>query len=60
MSANTTMKSSGRLPSVDCRTPVTAGPNRSPTCSVANETIEASAASATARHTNASTLGAPA
>ena len=28
----------GRLPSVDCSTPVAAGPKRSPTCSVASET----------------------
>src|SRR4051794_489526 len=33
--AKTTTKNSGRLPSVDCSTPVTAGPNDSPTCSVA-------------------------
>ncbi len=46
-SAKITMNSSGRLPSVDCRTPVTAGPNFTPTCSVAKETIEASAASET-------------
>ena len=45
-SANTTTKNSGRFPSVDCRTPVTAGPKRSPTCSVANDTIQASPASA--------------
>ena len=30
-SAKSTMKNSGRLPSVDCSTPVTAGPKRSPT-----------------------------
>ncbi len=41
------MKNSGRFPSVDCSTPVIAGPKRSPTCSVANETIQASPASAT-------------
>jgi hypothetical protein len=29
------MKSSGRLPSVDCSAPVTAGPKRAPTDSVA-------------------------
>ncbi len=45
-SAKTTTKNSGRLPSVDCMTPVTPGPNRSPTCSVENETIHASPASA--------------
>ena len=59
-SANSTMKNSGRLPSVDCRKPVIAGPKRVPTCSVANETIEASAASATPATTNASTPGWPA
>ena len=37
-SAKITTNSSGRLPSVDCSRPVTAGPKRSPTCSVANET----------------------
>jgi hypothetical protein len=40
------MKNSGRLPSVVCISPVTAGPNCSPTCSVANETIHARPASA--------------
>jgi hypothetical protein len=33
--AKRTMKSSGRFPSVDCSAPVTAGPNRAPTDSVA-------------------------
>ena len=59
-SAKSTMKNSGRLPSVDCSTPVTAGPKRAPTCSVANDTTDASAASAIAATTKASTLGAPA
>ena len=45
-SAKRTMKNSGRFPSVDCRNPVTAGPNRSPTCSVASATTQASPASA--------------
>ena len=47
-SANSTMKSSGRLPSVDCSAPVTAGPYRSPTDSVAIEIAHASPPSATA------------
>ena len=59
-SAKTTMKNSGRLPSVDCMKPVTAGPKRSPTCSVANDTIEASAARAIAARPNAATGGASA
>ena len=54
-SANRTMKSSGRLPSVDCRAPVTAGPNRSPTDSVAIEIDQASPASATAATTKTAT-----
>jgi hypothetical protein len=45
-SANRTMKNSGRFPSVDCRNPVTAGPNRRPTCSVANATTQANPAKA--------------
>ena len=36
-----TTKNSGRLPSVACSKPVAAGPNRCPTCSVANDTIHA-------------------
>ena len=59
-SAKTTMKNSGRFPSVDCSTPVTAGPKRSPTCSVAKETTQASPASATVATPNASSEGAPA
>ena len=45
-SANSTMKSSGRLPSVDWRAPVTAGPNRAPTASVATPISQASPPSA--------------
>ncbi len=45
-SAKITTNSSGRLPSVDCSIPVTAGPKRSPSCSVANDTTHASPASA--------------
>ncbi len=45
-SAKITTNSSGRLPSVDCSIPVTAGPKRSPSCSVANETTHARPASA--------------
>jgi len=48
------MKNSGRLPSVDCRKPVTAGPKRSPTCSVAKETTHARPASAIVERTNVS------
>ena len=56
-SANTTMKNSGRFPSVDCRNPVTAGPKRAPTASVAKETTHARPASATAATTNGTTPG---
>ena len=35
--AKMTTKNSGRLPTVDCRTPVIAGPKRRPICSVAIE-----------------------
>jgi hypothetical protein len=59
-SANSTTKNSGRFPSVDCSTPVIAGPKRSPTCSVANDTTHASPASAAAATTKASTAGASA
>jgi hypothetical protein len=59
-SAKITTKNSGRLPSVDWRTPVTAGPKCSPTASVVNETTQASPASAMPATTNASTSGAPA
>ena len=41
-SANRTMKSSGRLPSVDWSAPVTAGPKRAPTDSVATPISHAS------------------
>ena len=54
-SAKMTTKNSGRLPSVDCITPVTAGPKLRPTCSVANDTIQASPASAIAATMNART-----
>ena len=50
-----TTKNSGRLPSVDCISPVAAVPNRSPTCSVENETIHATPASAMPATTNAAT-----
>ena len=43
LSAKITTKNSGRLPSVACRSPVDAGPKRCPTCSVANDTIQAAA-----------------
>ena len=46
LSANMTTNSSGRLPSVDCNMPVTPGPKRSPSCSVANDTTQARPASA--------------
>ena len=48
LSAKRTMKSSGRLPSVDCSTPVTAGPKRAPTDSVPMPTAQARPPSATA------------
>ncbi len=57
--ANTTMNSSGRLPSVDCRTPVTAGPKRPPTCSVPKLTMCASDASATVASAKAAPAGQP-
>ncbi len=50
-SANSTTKNSGRFPSVEWSTPVTADPNRSPTCSVENDTIQARPASATVDRT---------
>ena len=53
--ANRTTKSSGRFPSVDWRTPVTAGPKRAPTDSVPRATIQASPASASAQRTNVAT-----
>ena len=54
-SAKITMKSSGRLPSVDCSTPVTAGPKRAPTTSVPTPTVHARSASATIPTTNCTT-----
>src|SRR3954468_13785666 len=57
-SANSTMKNSGRFPSVDCRNPVTAGPNRRPTCSVARATTQAKPASASAAAAKAITADA--
>jgi hypothetical protein len=54
------MKNSGRLPSVDCSTPVTAGPNDSPTRSVEKDTIQARPASATVASPNVKSEGAPA
>jgi hypothetical protein len=45
-SANRTTEISGMLPSVACRTPVAAGPMRSPSDSVENEIAQASPASA--------------
>ena len=57
--AKTTMKNSGRLPSVDCMKPVIAGPNRAPTCSVESETIQARPPRAKAETMNVATPGAP-
>jgi hypothetical protein len=54
-SANSTMKSSGRFPSVDCSTPVRAGPKRAPTDSVATPITHASPPSATPLTTNTTT-----
>jgi hypothetical protein len=54
-SAKQTMNSSGRLPSVDCRTPVTAGPKREPTDSVPTPTTQASPASPRPPTTNVAT-----
>ena len=59
MRANRTTKNSGRLPSVACSRPVTAGPKRWPTCSVANDTIHAPPASARPAMTNATTEETP-
>ena len=55
LSAKMTTKNSGRLPSVDCISPVAAAPKRSPTCSVANDTIQATPARATPATTKATT-----
>ncbi len=57
-SEKSTMKSSGRFPSVDCRTPVTAGLALAPTASVENETIQARPASVIAPTTNVATSSA--
>ena len=59
-SANSTTKSSGRLPSVDCSTPVTAGPNRSATASVAKPMAQASPPRATPATMNVATAPTPA
>ena len=59
LSAKSTMKNSGRLPRVDCMKPVTAGPKRMPTCSVARATTQASPASATVAAAKAGTAPAP-
>ena len=59
-SAKITTKNSGRLPSVDCSTPVTAGPKCSPTASVVNEMTQARPASARPATANASRSVAPA
>ena len=56
--AKSTTKSSGRFPSVACRYPVTAGPKRSPTCSVATATTQASAANASVAAAKAATADA--
>ncbi len=58
-SAKITTNSSGRLPSVDCSMPVTPGPKRSPSCSVANETIHARPASASVASANAASGAQP-
>ena len=60
ISANSTTKNSGKLPSVACIRPVTAGPRRWPTCSVANDTIHAPPARATPATMNATTDEIPA
>ncbi len=56
-SAKMTTNSSGRLPSVDCSMPVTPGPKRSPSCSVANDTTQARPASASVASANRGTAG---
>jgi hypothetical protein len=55
--AKITTNSSGRLPSVDCIIPVTPGPKRSPSCSVANDTTHASPASASVATAKRGTAG---
>ncbi len=59
LSEKITMKSSGRLPSVDCSTPVTAGPNLAPTDSVAIPIAHATPPSAAPESTKTATGGAP-
>ncbi len=59
LSANRTTKNSGRFPSVACSSPVAPGPNRWPSCSVANDTSQATAASASAAMMNAATCEMP-
>jgi hypothetical protein len=54
-SAKSTMKSSGRFPSVDCSAPVTAGPYRAPTDSVAMPIVQATPPSAAPVTTNVTT-----
>ena len=59
-SANSAMKSSGRLPSADWTTLAPPEPSRAPSCSVAVPTRRASRASAAAATTNVSTAPSPA
>src|SRR5512133_1732425 len=54
-SAKRTTKSSGRLPRVDCRTPVSAAPKRAPTASVAFPIAQARPASPAAAHRKTAT-----
>ena len=58
LSENSTMKSSGRFPSVDCSTPVTPGPNLAPTDSVATPIAHATPPSAAPATTKTATGGA--
>ena len=58
-SAKITTKNSGRLASDACKTPVTAGPARRPTCSIETETTQATPASASVANTNATILETP-
>ena len=59
-SAKRTMNSSGRFPSVDWSAPVTAGPNRAPTDSVAMPIVQATPPSAAPVTTKVTTGSAPA
>ena len=59
LSAKMQMNSSGRLPSADCSTPVAPGPNRSPSCSTARPTSEASTVTARALTTKPTRCGQP-